>query len=356
MTVYYSVIAGLMICFVVNSVLNKRTYSYTIQDRKPTKMISIIIILILALVAGLRYNVGSDFYFYYSNYDYYKTAELQIFNEPGIRILARIAGYLYDDPATLIFLSAVITVVLITVTILRNSEMYWLSILLYIFLGGWAGCFNGIRQYLAVAVLFAGHHYIKERNIWKWLVVVAVASLFHITAIIAVFFYFYPKIKLSFENIFLSILAAFVGIRIYDRIFAFIEFLRQKELIFEGERATYLLNSINPLRIAVAWVPIVFFLIFFKYYDVKNSEFNFYINMSILNACLMTVAMNSAYAGRVGSYTNMYNAIVWPLLLKQTNRQSRAILIFLMILLYMLYWVTEMSKADLATFSWIFQQ
>ena len=153
-----------------------------------------------------------------------------------------------------------------------------------------------------------------------------------------------------------SVIAAYIGLNIYDRIFELIGLLKQDELILEGEKATYILNSINPLRIAVAWVPVAFFLVFMKYYDIKQEQFRFYMNMSILNACLMTTAMNSAYLGRVGSYTSAYNALVWPLLLKPIKKESRGIFIFVMLICYMLYWLTEMSKEDLSVFLWIFQR
>lgn len=355
MVVYISVILGLGVCFMLNYSLQCKKTNM-IQVERPTKVVSILIVAILALVAGFRYKVGADFEFYYSNYEYFKVAELNFLDEPGLKILARMAKNIYDDPATLIFISAFITVSLMVITVLHDSEMYWLSVLLYVFLGEWAGCFNGIRQYLAVAILFAGHHYIKEKKLWHWLLIVSISMLFHVTAIIGILFYFYPCMKLSIRNILLSIMAAFVGIRVYDKIFALIGLLKQDELILEGEQATYILNTINPLRIAVAWVPVLFFLIFMRYYDTKQEDFRFYMNMSILNACLMTTAMNSAYLGRVGSYTNIYNAIIWPLLLKKVEKKSKILLIFSMILFYMLYWMVEMSKEDLAVFSWVFQR
>lgn len=358
MAVYLAVILALGICFISNTyyLQQLKTYKVQVKAGKPTKFISFLIISILVLVAGLRYRVGADYVYYYTSYRGFIRAEINIFTEPGFKLLARLAEKIYDDPATLIFIAAFITVSLMTVTVLRNSEMYWLSILLYIFLGEWSGCFNGIRQYLAIAVLFAGHCYIKEKKFWHWIVIVFVAMLFHITAIVGAIFYFYPHIKLSLKNVILSIMTVFVGIQVYDKIFALIGFIKQKELILEGEKAAYILNSINPLRIVVAWIPVLFFLAFMKYYDTKEDKFHFYMNMSILNACFMTMAMNSAYLGRIGGYTNVYNTLVWPLLLKKVEKKSRVILIGLMVLCYMFYWLTEMSKEDLAVFTWIFQR
>lgn len=315
-----------------------------------------LMISILVLVAGLRYGVGTDYYNYYAGYEQYKIEQLSLFDEPGIRVIARISSLIYDDPATMMFLAAAITVILMTVTIVRNSDVYWLSLLLYIFLGCWHGCFNGVRQYLAASILFAGHCFIKERKLLQWLMIVIVAAMFHITAIIGVVFYFYAHIRVNYKNLILSVLAAFIGINLYDRIFGMIGFLKSDTLDFVGEGAGYLTNSINPLRIAVAWVPVVFYLLFRKYYGTENKRTAFYLNMTILHAVLMTTAMNSTYLGRVGIYTGIYNTITWPILLRKVERRSRSILIVLILLFYMAYWYEEASGETLVNFYWIFQR
>lgn len=320
------------------------------------KLIIFFMVAILVLVAGLRYGVGTDYFAYYRGYEQYKKEMLSLLDEPGIRVIARVSSVIYDDPATMMFLAAAITVILMTVTIVRNSHMYWFSLFLYIFLGCWHGCFNGVRQYLAASVLFAGHCFIKERKLLKWILIVLIAAMFHITAVIGIVFYFYAHIKVSYKNIILSALAAFIGINLYDRIFGMIGFLKNSTFDFEGVGAGYLTNSINPLRIMVAWVPVAFFLLFRKYYATDNNRMRFYLNMTVLHAVLMTTAMNSTYLGRVGVYTGVYNTITWPFLLEKVERRSRRILIILMVLFYMAYWYEEASGETLVNFYWIFQR
>lgn len=348
MVTYYIVIASLIGLICINESSNRNL------TQRPQKIIVFLMISILALVAGLRYNVGTDYYNYYSSYDYFKSASLAINDEPGIKIIARISSLIYDDPATMMFLAAVITVILMTTTVIRNSDMYWLSILLYVFLCCWHGCFNGVRQYLAAAVLFAGHCFIKERKFLKYIIIVFMAAMFHITAIVGILFYFYPQIKISFRNILISIVVAFIGTRLYDQIFGFIGFLKSDTFDLSG--ATYLTNNISPFRIAVAWVPVLFFVILKKYYDTNDDKFKFYMNMSILHAILMTVAMNSAYLGRVGIYTGIYNTITWPLLLQKIEPRTQRLVILVMLILYFLYWRTEATGATLINFQWIFQR
>lgn len=353
MAVYFCVIAGLLALIFANESMGHRTIN---GNSVANKGIEFCMIALLALVAGLRYNVGSDYSFYYSNYDWYKTAPLELLDEPGINIIARLSSIIYDDPATMMLIAAVVTVTLMTVTIFRNSDCYWLSILLYVFLCFWHGCFNGVRQYLASAVLFAGHSFIRERKLWKWLLIVFIASLFHITGVIGILFYFVPKFKASIESLVIALAAAFVGIRAYDKIFNLIGFLKDDTFEFTGAGATYLVNSIKPARIAVAWVPVIFFFVFKKYYDVDNEKVHFYTNMTLLNATLMTMAMNSAYLGRVGIYTGIYNTITWPILMKKVSPKSQRVLILVMLVLYAIYWSTEARGVDLVNFHWIFER
>ena len=215
MIIYYTVIISMFTLAAID-LKTSNDSCYYMGYRKMQKWTAFFMIAILALVAGLRYNVGTDYYNYYTGYYYFKTASLQLNDEPGIKIIAKLASLLYDDPGMMMFLAAVITVVLMTVTIVRNSEMGWISIMLYIFLCCWHGCFNGVRQYLAAAVLFAGHCFIKKRKLVYWCIVVFIASMFHITAVVGLIFYFFPQIKISLKQVVLSVTLIYIGTRAYD--------------------------------------------------------------------------------------------------------------------------------------------
>lgn len=355
MRVYYLVILCMVLLFGVNhqmNLMNNNTYKLHF----PQKCIVVLIVSILAIVAGLRYNVGTDYHNYYVSYDLFKTVPLELTNEPGIKVIARVSSIIYDDPGTMMFLTAVITVVLMTITIIKNSDCYWMSILLFVFLGCWHGCFNGVRQYLAAAILFAGHYLIKEEKFCKWCIIVFLASMFHITAVVGILFYFFPKTQISIKQVLVNIIAIYLGMQAYDFIFNFIGFLKNETFDFTGVGSGYLTNSINSFRILVAWIPVVFFWVFNKYYNKENDKFRFYMNMTFLHALLMTAAMNSTYLGRVGIYTGIYNTLTWPLLIDEVETRSKRILIIIMLIFYFLYWKTEAMGPSLSDFKWIFQR
>lgn len=343
MHVYYGVLIILGLLALVGG--------YEYEQQTTRKMANFFSISMLILVAGLRYRVGTDYGTYYVGYNAYKQAQLTLLNEPGLKIIARFSSVLIDRPETMFFIASVITVGLMTITIVRNSDDDGLSLLLYVLMCVWHGSFNGVRQYLAAAVLFAGHYFIKEKKFANWCGVVAIACMFHITAIIAILFYYWGNLKISWKQVWLSLGIIAVGLTVYDRIFSTIGFLKGDELNTE---LAYIQNGISPLRIAVAWTPVLFFIVFRNRYYEEDERESFYFNMSLLHAVLMTVAINSTYLGRVGIYTGVYNTITWPMLLERCNTGTRRMLTLLMVVFYFIYWRTEASNQWLSTFRWVF--
>ncbi len=346
MLVYYLVLVAVIF---ISAADNRLQFN---MERKMSKQAFVLIALILVCVAGLRYNVGSDYYFYYNNYDFYTTSDLVLDDEPMYKLLARISAVIYKDPASLMFLCAAVTIGFMLVPIYNNSVMPLLSVMLFLFLGTWHGTFNGIRQYLAAAVLFAGHRFIKEKNFWKWCLVVLVAYLCHVTAAVAIIFYPFAQSKISVKQLFISIVLIIAGLFAYDYIFELVGFLKDDPIEFNH----YITNSIKILRIAVTWVPVVFFLIQRQRYDVEDTDFRCYFNLSLLNAVAMSVASQSAYLGRIGIYLNIYNTLAWPLLIKPLDKRNKRVTLYIMIPLYIIYWSVELSGVDLRNFTWIFER
>ena len=103
-------------------------------------------------------------------------------------------------------------------------------------------------------------------------------------------------------------------------------------------------------------MPVLFFVIR-RPAEIRNDlQARFLMNMSMLNAALMTAAMNSAYLGRIGIYTGLVNLLLWPRLLKTTSGPLRPVLTMALLLCYAGYWYYEVTKGGLATFRWIFER
>jgi len=355
MSTYIVTISVIVIISILSSIYK------TSKNKKKVPIFGVlIIILILSVVAGLRWGVGTDYSTYRSNYSFYKENIIESFlnfEEPGIRIISYISSVIYDDFATMFLIASIITVGLSVWTIYKYSNYFSISILLYIFVGAWHGSFNGIRQYLACAILFAGHHYIIERKFSKYLIIIIIASLFHISALIMILLYFIPRDTLNYKQLLALFVIVILSLSLYDFIFAIINNVLvstgSNSIVAIGE---YLTEELSILRILVMIAPSILYLIITPKSKL-NSEDNFYINMLFINAIVYIISMNSAYLARFTIYTNIYVALGFPKIFKGVDKKLSVIIIYIALILYLLFWGYEiMITPNLYNFHWIFER
>lgn len=319
---------------------------------RPDPVLAVMLSLILILVAGLRHGVGTDYWAYYRTRvtDWQTVWNALIrYSEPGIRLLSKITRDISDTGTGLIFLSALITIGIYCTVIYRHSPLYLVSMLVFLFLGDWAGSFNGVRQYLAAAILFAGHRLILERKLAPYLAVVFLASLFHRTALVMILPYFLFTRKPDMTQLVILAVGALVIRLSYDLVFSLIGNLKNTIIDLQDD---YMTRDINPLRIAVCFIPIV---LYFLSGDRRNMnrEQGFYINALFFNAFAMLASAGSAYLGRIGLYTGATVALGYAHLFRMIpgTRNRRIVLLSVMGIL-LLYWIYSLWGG---AFHWIFE-
>ncbi len=350
--VYWGVLLiTLILGYAAENNLKSRISSQRKLITRPDPVLAVTLSLILILVAGLRHGVGMDYWAYYrirvTNWQIVWNAFIR-YSEPGIRLLSKITRDISDTGTGLIFLSALITVGIYCVTIYRYSPMYLVSMLVFLFLGDWTGSFNGVRQYLATAILFAGHRLILERKLIPYLTVVFLASLFHRTALVMIVPYFLFTRKPDITQMVILAIGTLAIRFSYDLIFRLIGNLKNTVIDIQED---YMTRDINPLRIAVCFIPVV---LFFLSDDRRNMnrEQGFYINALFFNAFAMLASAGSAYLGRIGIYSgatvNLGYAYLFGMIPDKKNR--RIVVASVMSILF-LYWLYSL-RGD--TFHWIF--
>ena len=356
--VYFTV---LLVVLIMGHLAETNPKSVLLKDRKiflrPDTGAVIILSLTLILVSGLRYRVGTDYMAYYRNrVTNWQTVwySLITFKEPGIKFLSLLSHTVVDDGESLIFLSALITVGLYCWTIYRYHAMYLISMLLYLFLGDWQGSFNGVRQYLAAAILFAGHRFILDRKLWQYCLVVILASLFHASAAVMILPYFMLSRKPDLTQLALMTVGAVAMRFSYDIIFRLIGAYKGTTMNLEGD--AYLTNDVNIFRILVAFIPVAVY-VFLCNKDGHTKEQDFYINAAFFNAFSMMAGMGSTYLARVGIYTSaaVSISIGYMFQLIDDQRTRKMVILFLMTI-YFIYWFYSLQGPSLSGFQWIFQR
>ena len=277
----------------------------------------------------------------------------RLLNEPGLRFIAKLSLHVRDDYATMLGAAAVITVGLSVATIYRTSPAFALSVLLYVLTGPWLGSFNGVRQYLACAVLFAGHRYILDRKLLKWLAVVLVAVLFHISAFVMVLLYVLPRKRLSVVGGVLVVALASLATEGYGRMLELILVFRP-DSDFSG--VSYFVEELSPFRVAVAIAPLLFYALITEKGELSRDD-HFYVHLLLINAAVFIAASGSAYIARFAIYTGIFVCVAVPRLLPTKNRELRAVCMIAIVAFYFVFWYVETAAIrDLATFRWIFDR
>ncbi len=314
----------------------------------------IVCVAILALVAGLRHNVGADYGGYYWRYPNW-SAELEDrmreWDEPGLAVIARILSYFTDDGAYFILLLSVITISLTVFPMSKHTDDFFMSVMLYIFTGCWDVTFNAVRQCVAAAIIFAGHRLIYERKFIKFCILVFIASSFHMSALIMLPLYFLVTKNLNFQKIAFILVAGVALSFSYDFIFEALG-VAKGDVVGTSQ---YAQNEINPLRVAIAFAPVVLYL--FHYFQKKEftGEENFYISMLFINASLIFATANSAYLHRVTIFFTPFICIAMVHLTTKFDHKQHFLMKSLILILYAIVWYFS-SLSTMGQWQWIFNR
>ncbi len=315
---------------------------------------AILLTIVLILVSGLRYRVGTDYFsYYYRRVPEWKGVlyNLLHFKEGGFSLLVKLSRIIYDHSQTLIFISAAITIGLFCWTIYHYNSMFLLSIMLYVLAGEWQEGFNGIRQCMAAAIVFAGHRLILEKKIWQYCVVLFVASTIHATAVVMIIPVFLFNRKADLKQIAFLTISAVIARFSYGIIFSLIESYKEKAL---NTASGYLTNTVSIFRILVNFIPVIVYIVFCRK-DNHTKEQNFYINALFFNAFSMLAGMGSAYFGRIGIYTGAAVTIGYGHLIRLIDEEkTRNIVAFFIVGMYLVFWIYSLS--DIRNYLWIFNQ
>lgn len=156
----------------------------------------------LALLSGLRYDVGTDYsYTYIPAFDTIAAGaglgESRM--EPGFWLLVKGIQLLGGGPGWMFFISSLLVVGFFVAGIYRLSPLPWYGMALFLLTQAYFISMNGVRQYIGLAIIFFGFAYLgaggKKPCFWKWAACVVAGALFHLSNLmfLPMFFLIYLK-------------------------------------------------------------------------------------------------------------------------------------------------------------------
>ncbi|MDH4423934.1 EpsG family protein [Bacillus cereus] len=307
---------------------------------KPNQFLILMAALSLVLVSGLRTNIG-DTYFYMHAYTSteFNWEYIQNNKDMGFNILQMILQKYTEDPQFMVFITALITNVLIVFVLYKYSRLIDLSLYVYITSGMYLTSMNGIRQYLAAAIVFAATKYILDGNWKKYIFIVLLASTFHQSALVLIPIYFLIRRKAwsttTFILLFLAVLIV-IGFNQFSEVF----FAAIGDTQY-GHYKDFHEGGANILRVVVEAAPLVLAYLGRERLRELFPKSDYIVNMALLGSIFMLISTQNWIFARFSIYFGLYQLILISWVVKLFTEKDQKFIYYAILVCYCIYFVYE---------------
>lgn len=200
----------------------------------------------------------------------------------------------------------------------KYSPDYILSVFLFLVSSDYfSWMFNGIRQFMAVVLIFAATGWMLQKKWIPALVMILLASTMHQSALIMIPILLIVQGPAWNKRTVLFLLAALVAIAFVDQFTNILDDMMQETQYSNmvSDWTEWDDDGTNALRVVVYAVPTVLSVIGLPYIRAENDPtINFCTNMSIVSTGLYIISMftSGIFMGRLPIYASLYNYILLP--------------------------------------------
>ena len=302
--------------------------------------------IILLYFAGFRENVGADDHSYrevftqvhnvfnenfllsYSNY----------YKEPGFIFLTSLVKTFTDDYHLLFFIVSFFAISINIYYYYKYSPFVILTIALYYVHTFLARDMNQIRAGLACAILLISIQYIKNRNLFKFSIVIIIASLFHVGALVFFVTYFITTTTYSrftyLITLGMSIALSFLGLSelIVNSLPDSLGIVKNVLVNYYNspmyKNAIYTFDITNIKQIVIATI----FILCLNKLRTKSDFFLILFNIYFIGV-LWRLAFSDfgIFAARFATFFTITEVILIPYLLFCFTKRERLIVVFLIL-------------------------
>lgn len=274
-----------------------------------------VIFIILFIFSAFRGDFTTDYMGYVQIYDTFSKYSLKeiisrgfgSYPEVGYLTLQYFINRLFNNVIYMFMISAFIILYANISEIKKFFPTFFLPLLLFVDMGTFYTSFNVMRQILAVSIVIIGCKYIYSQEFIKYVFWVALASLFHSSALIMLPAYFFLNLKLKR----VGILWFAIGIVILYISFPFIITFLQKYL-WKWYSVESLLESgysyKNIIRsLFISLPPIIMYnLTPIVSDDDKSKRTNIWLNGTYLYLALSLLGLRVSLSSRFASFFSIF--------------------------------------------------
>lgn len=276
----------------------------------------------LSLLVGFRgETVGIDTAAYFNIYDIIKYMPDNTYISEKIQpfyvFLNKISDFFNGGPSLTLFFAAAITLYLLLSTILRFSTNISLSLAIFFSLELFFFMHNVVRQAIAVSIVFYSIRYIISRQLLLFLIMIFIASMFHISAIIFLPFYFIAGLGINYICLilaWLTSLAFLIDSSLISLLFGEITPYLPAQYEYFANREDVLVENSQSLGLTQMFKQIVFILLIYVYPKIKASRNNSTVLLlALISIILSNIFYHIGLINRINSYFSIFLILALPL-------------------------------------------
>lgn len=306
--------------------------SLAFAKNKRTKSVILITLWLLAsLLIGFRgQSVGIDTAEYFNIYSIIKYDPNNLYItrkiQPLYIAINNVADFLNGGASLALFISAAITLYFIISTIMRISSNAALSIAIFFSLELFFFMHNGVRQALAVAVVFYSIRFIFSKQPICFLVMIFISIMFHASAVICLPFYFINKLSVNYKWFIFSWLISivfFIDSSLVFYLYNFVvPYLPNQYESFSSLDDLYE-NASQGLGLGQLFKQFLFIIILYTYskIDSKNDE-NSIVLIALISIIFSNIFYHIGLINRINSYLSIFLILAIPIAINFSFRMN----------------------------------
>lgn len=252
--------------------------------------------------------------------------------EKGYQLYNKLIGYFFKDSQALFIITALICVACIIYGISQYSINWQYSLFLFVGLRFYYFFLSGLRQSIAVSIIFVSYKFLKERKYIKYVALILLASTFHFSALIFIFAWPISRMKLNQS----SIVKLVVGIGIVyiffspilNKVLSYLPIYYShytKTTAFEGNNLANYIGAVIPCTVLLLSYMVRYKSVTFvnrwrkNYYEDADSQ-NFFL---IIAVGLSLIATRASILDRMVQYYWIFSIISIPNMLFSIKNERK---------------------------------
>lgn len=297
-------------------------------EAKPLLLSYLFAMLPLMFIVGMRSGIA-DTFAYIATFKILPTTFSEILKLSGRDHLfyqvSALIKMIYPHPNFWLTVIAFVQTLLICVTIKRYSEIPGISFFVFIASTEFTFMLNGMRQFVAVTILFAAYRFLAQKKYIPYILLIILAAQFHGTAYVMLVGFLVSFIK-PWSKMMYAFAAAFTAAMVFlNPILSGLQiFFEDSE--YSNEMAELMAaEGVNIIRAFVALVPIVIGFCFRKNKALFEKRENILaFNMSMLNAAFFVAAsiVGGNLMARFAEYFTIFQLLTYPALFKNCFKKG----------------------------------